>query len=394
MEQKFEFSGRLKTILIALMGIGLIAIVIGFFQDTHRTWASILMYNYWILGLGVLATFFVALQYVANAGWSTVIKRVPEAITTIIPIAGLTLLLVLIFGHHDLYHWTHEGLMDPESADFDKLLYGKKAWLNLPFMYGRAIGFIGLWTLGSFLLRKLSRKEDIEGGLIFHKKSITLSAAFIFVFAFTFCFASFDWIMGLEPHWFSTIFGVYNFASIWVTLFCTMTLIVLYLKRKGYLEQFTDNHLHDFGKFIFAFSIFWAYIWFSQFLLIYYANFPEETVYFHKRIYSDFNFWFFFNVIINFLSPLLILMSRDWKRNHLVMTIVCCLLLFGHGLDLYLMIMPGAVGVEGSSFGIPEIGPLFFYAGLFLFVVFNSLSKGFLIPQKHPYLEESLHHNQ
>ena len=197
--------------------------------------------------------------------------------------------------------------------------------------------------------------------------------------------------MSLEAHWFSTMFGWYNFAAMWVSGLCVITLIVIFLKKAGYLSWINENHLHDLGKFIFAFSIFWTYIWFSQFLLIYYANMPEETVYFYKRWEPEYLPWFWVNIIINFVAPLLILMSRDSKRKVNTLMVVCIVLLCGHWLDYYMMIMPGTVESH-RGFGIIEIGIAIGFTGLFTFLTLNQLSKRSLVATNHPFLQESIHH--
>ena len=280
---------------------------------------------------------------------------------------------------------------DPNSPYFDSIIANKAVFLNVPFFLTRLVVFVGLYSIFSFLLTKFSANEDLEGGLSSYKKSIKWSAIFLIIFGFTTPIWAFDTIMSLEAHWFSTMFGWYNFAAMWVSGLCAITLTIILLKKSGHLSWINENHLHDLGKFIFAFSIFWTYVWFAQFLLIYYANMPEETVYFYKRWEPEYLPWFWLNIFMNFLSPLLILMTRDAKRRSKTLMFVCILLLAGHWLDYYMMIMPGTV--EGHrGFGIIEIGIAIGFVGLFTFLMLYQLSKKALAPIHHPFLEESLHH--
>lgn len=234
----------------------------------------------------------------------------------------------------------------------------------------------------------------IGAGLKFFDKSVKLSAAFTFIFAFS--FSVFVWvnIMSVDPHWYSTIYVIYNFAISFVTGLTVMCLIVLYLKSKGYLSFINGEHIHDLGKFMFAFSIFWTYIWLAQYLLIWYANIPEETIYYWERMMNStyFRTLFFTNIALNFVIPFITLMTRDNKRNPKVLFFVGGIILIGHWLDLYLMIMPGTVK-DMSSIGALEIGMPLVFAGIFLFIVFNALTKANLFPKNHPYLEESVHHD-
>lgn len=397
MNEQFVFTKKLKTLSIILTVLGLVGLGASIFIDSHRALANMLLHSYYLTTLGLAGVFFVALQYITESAWPTVFKRVPEAFGYILPVAAVCVLAVIGFGLHNLYHWSHAELIieflpngEPNPA-YDKIIAGKSGYLNATFFICRAVVFFGAWILLSRVLRKLSLKEDQEGGLTSYKKSITYGAIFVAVFAFTFLLAAVDWIMSLDPHWFSTIFHFYNFAGLWVSGIAAITLVVLYLKKQGYLKFVNDSHIHDLGKLMFAFSIFWAYMWISQFLLIWYANLPEESIYYYQRIYSDFNTLFFVNLVINFASPLLILMTRDAKRKRTLLACVAALIIVGHWLDLYLMIMPGTVGPEHSGFGLPEISGMMALVGIFIYMVFNGLTKADLVPKNHPFLDESKH---
>lgn len=391
----FKFCGKPRVWCLVAILIGIISVGYGFFTgDMERTFANLLLMAYYITCVCAAGLFFLAIQYVAQAGWSAGLVRIPQAFARVLPVASVILIAVCAGGlyTHELYHhWHAEGLTDPNSPHYDAVIAGKASFLNMPFFLTRLVVFLGVYSIFSFVLTKFSANEDMEGGLNSYRKSITWSAVFLVIFGFTTPIWAFDTIMSLEAHWFSTMFGWYNFAAMWVSGLCAITLTVILLKKSGHLPWINESHLHDLGKFIFAFSIFWTYVWFAQFLLIYYANIPEETVYFYKRWEPEYLPWFWVNIVINFICPILILMTRDAKRRMNTLMYVCILLLCGHWLDYYMMIMPGTVA-EHRGFGIIEIGTALGFAGLFVFLMLSQLSKKALVPIHHPFLEESLHH--
>jgi len=198
---------------------------------------------------------------------------------------------------------------------------------------------------------------------------------------------SWDWIMSFDPHWFSTLFGWYVLAGMMVCAITTIALITIFLKSQGYLEIVNDSHIHDLAKFMFGFSIFWTYLWFSQFMLIWYANIPEEVTYFMTRI-EDFNLPFFGMLAMNFLFPLLLLMNSDYKRVNWFVVLTGIVILVGHYIDIFVMVMPGTVG-KSWFIGIPEIGSILFFLGLFILVVFTALTKAPLVLKNNPFMKES-----
>ena len=286
-----------------------------------RVYTTLWMNNVFFAGLGLIGLFFVAIQYAAQAGWSAGVKRIPLAMGHWIPIAGILMLILWFVVKGDVFHWTHADLYDAANKDtYDKIIDGKGAYFYWPMQNGtfpafyviRLVVFFGLWYMFFTWIRKEMLAEDVDGSTGHWVKARTYSAVFLVIFGVTSSVAAWDWVMSIDTHWFSTMMGWYVFASWWVTGLALITLIVSMLKNAGYLKVVNANHLHDLGKFVFAFSIFWTYIWFSQFMLIYYANIPEETVYFiQRRTVSPYSWIFFANLILYCALPFLLLMMRD-----------------------------------------------------------------------------------
>jgi hypothetical protein len=417
-EDKFVFTSDIQKRLFITKIVGVLLVIAGImlvvfgghghegsseeghhFHWLHRVWVNLWINNIYFLGIALTAVLFLALQYASQAGWSAYIKRIPEAFGGWIYVAaGLTF---VTFGlanfagpeHYHIFHWLDSSLYDPNGENYDAIIAGKELYLNLPSFLGRMIAYFILWIMMFRFIRKESLKEDINGGDTHWRKMRVYSTLFIVIFAITSSTAAWDWVLSIDTHWFSTMFGWYVFSSWFVAGLSAITLLIVWLRDNGYLMQLNSSHLHDMGKYIFAFSIFWTYIWFSQFLLIYYANIPEETVYFVERLKSGQYAWvFFLNIILNFIFPFLVLMTRDSKRHSIFLKIVCSIILVGHWFDFYLMITPGALG-ENGGFGLMEIGVAMVFAAGFIFVVLHSLAKVPLVARNHPMMEESLHHH-
>ncbi len=396
--EQFEFTGKVKTLSIVGIALGVAAVAYGFIAGDkvmhERTFANLLLMGYYFACVCMSGMFFLAVQYVAQAGWSASILRVPQAMAKTLPIAAVLLIVIIsagLFTHNLYHHWHADGLTDPNSPNYDSLIAGKAVFLNVPFFLGRQVVFLGVYSIFAMLFVKLSYNEDLAGGLESYRKGFKNACIFLVIYGFTTPIFAFDTIMSLEAHWFSTMFGWYNFAAMWVSSLATIAIILILLRRAGYMQWVNNSHLHNLGQFIFGFSIFWTYVWFAQFLLIYYANMPEETVYFYKR-FEYYKFWFFLNLAMNFLAPVLLLMDRDNKRTDAKLLFVSIVVLLGHWVDYYQMIMPGAVEDGHNGFGVIEIGTAIGFVGLFTFTVLTSLSKKPLIAKNHPLLQESLHH--
>lgn len=368
-----------------------------------RLYTTLWMNNVFFTGLGIIGLFFVAIQYAAQAGWSSGIKRIPLAMGSWIPVAGILMVVLWFFVKGDLFHWTHASLFAKGTEGYDSIIDGKGGFFYWPldkgtfpaFFMARLIIFFGMWYLFFIWIKRTMLAEDLEGGVTtkFWLKARGLSTWFLLFFAVSSSVAAWDWVMSIDTHWFSTMFGWYMFASWWVTALAFITLVVVNLKEAGYLKVVNANHIHDLGKFVFAFSIFWTYIWFAQFLLIYYANIPEETTYFIERMKTAPYSWIFFaNLFLNFILPFLLLMTRDAKRQIAMLKVVCPIVIVGHWLDFFNMVTPGVMKYEGGI-GFMEIGTALIFMAAFLFVILTSLSKMPLFGKNHPMLEESLHHH-
>jgi hypothetical protein len=380
-----------KTLSFILMAIGIFSIALAFVSDSHRAWSSLLLGNHYFLVISLAAVFFMAIQYVGEAGWSVVVSRVFQAIGSYLWIPGLVMIFIFLAGHHDLYHWTHAELHDKASPEYDPIIDHKSGYLNMPFFIIRMVLYVAIWSGFAIFIRKESLKADLDGNISHYRKNVRNAAAFLVLFAVTSSTSSWDFMMSLDPHFFSTLFGWYNFASMFTASLSVICMMTIYLKSKGYLENVNSNHLHNIGLFMFGFSVFWTYLWFAQFMLIWYANLPEEVAWFVER-FTHYRVLIALNIIINFFFPFLTLMSRDSKRKTTYLLVAAIAMFIGHWIDFFLMIMPSTQGSHWSI-GIPEIGITLGFAGLFLFVVFNALAKAPIVPKEHPFLEESIHHH-
>lgn len=366
-----------------------------------RLFTTLWMNNVFFIGLGIIGLFFVAIHYASQAGWSAGLIRVPLAMGNWIPVAGVLTIVLFFITNHTVFHWTHDYLYEEGGAQYDPLIAGKAPFFYWPgegggfpiFYILRMVLFFGMWYWFYLLIRKNLLAEDLEDKPVYWYKNRSTSAWFLVFFAVSSSVAAWDWVMSIDTHWFSTMFGWYVFASWWVTALAMITLICAYLKEAGYLKVVNANHLHDLGKYIFAFTIFWTYIWFSQFLLIWYANIPEESVYFIERMTTSPYSWIFYaNIIMNFVLPFLLLMTRDSKRQIAMLKVVCPIIVVGHWLDFYNMVTPGIMQNQGAL-GFLEVGVALIFFAAYLLVVLGSLAKFPLVGKNHPTLVESLNHH-
>lgn len=402
--QQFEIPGKMKTWSLALIGVGLVALLTGlitkgFSDDVHEQahfWGT-LMYNtiFWTLVCNA-SMFFICVTTLAMGGWQISFRRVTEAISVMVPIFGSITFVVLMYvvfaDKHHIYHW-----LDTEAVAKDPILSGKAGFLNIKFFVIWTTLTIALWSVLGWRMRQLTNEADEapmdhETGAKFILRGTVRAALFTVWFALTVgSTIPWLWMMSIDAHWYSTMYSWYTFASSFVSGMALIALWVIYMKNKGYLELTNQEHLQDIGKFMFAFSIFWTYLWFAQYMLIWYANIPEETVYFKHRVQGPYKGIFFLNLIINFVCPLLILMKRAAKRNYTLMTFMAVLILFGHWLDFYQMVM-GSLSKEHVTLGWMDFGILSLFVGLMIFFVGRALASKPLIVKHHPFLKESIIH--
>ncbi len=397
---EFSVSNKAKTLTIVLIAIGVlftsigVAMAVGHDHFKTRFLASGLINGFFFMALGLGALFFLALQYATETGWYASVKRVIEAIAGTLPYGmgflGVVLLVITFLDGAHIYSW-----MDPESYTegshhYDEIIAGKRPYLNEVFFWIRTVVYFVTYFLFLRGFRKRSLLEDAVGGTELHFKNYKRGALFLVFFAVFSSTSAWDWLMSIDVHWYSTLFGWYTFAGMWCSAMVVLILVTLYLKSLGYLPKVNDSHIHDIGKWIFATSFLWSYLWFSQFMLIWFANIGEEVVYYMNRI-ENYKLLYFSMFFINFAFPMLILMSRDAKRNVRILTFVGLVILVGHWLDVFIMVSGGSMGPNGSV-GFMEIGMALMMAGIFIRLILNNLSKAPLTPVNHPFLDESVHH--
>jgi len=408
-KDQFEVPAKMKTWAFALIGIGLLAIILGFVTkgasaDQHQKdifWGTILYNTVFFTLICNASMFFICATTLAMGGWQLTFRRVPEAISTLVPIFGVLTLIVFacIFGmgkESHIYPWLN---VEKLKADGNHEVLGKLGFLNPVFFFVWTILAIGLWSLLGYRMRKLSREADDaalqnqENGKSYIWRNTVAAALFIVWFALTVgSTVPWLWLMSIDANWYSTMYSWYTFASSFVAGMSLIALWVVYLKNKGYLEYTNQEHLHDLGKFMFAFSIFWTYLWFSQYMLIWYGNISEETVYFKHRVQGPFKGIFFLNIIINFICPILILMKRSAKRNYTMITFMGVLIVFGHWVDFYQMVM-GSIRKESATLSWFDFGTAAFFIGMIIFFVSRSLASKPLTAKYHPFFKESIVHH-
>jgi hypothetical protein len=378
-------AARVQRPALAVAALGLATLAVGFAVAPARAFSNLLVGAYLVLGLSVGGVVLLSLLAVAKAGWAVVLKRVLESFGAFLPVAAV-LLAATTPGLRVLYEWAR-----PE-AHGEPLLAAKAAYLNAPFFLARMAAILGVWLLFSTALRRASLRQDQSGDLAETRRVVRLGAGFLVAFGVTGCLAAFDWIMTLEPRWFSTIFGFYNVAGILVSTVSAVAIAAIVLSRAGALPELSPSHLHDLGKLMFAFSTFWAYQWVSQFLLIWYSNLPEETAYFELRWQGGWLPVFFLNLVLCWALPFLLLLPRAVKRNPRTLLPIALLLLAARWLDLWLMVMP-ANFPDRPWPGLFELAGLAGPVGLFVFHVSRTWARVPLLARRDPYFVESAHHH-
>lgn len=412
MTHSFELPGSYKKWTLGLIGVGAIALLWGIImyhpfagagkgdhpEEATRFWAVLLQNSvYWLLLVNA-SMFFIGVTTLAMGGWQVALRRVPEAISSVVPVLGIIALLILMAivwgGRDDIYMWVNK-----DTVAADKILRGKSGFLSPAFFSSFSIITVALWWLLGKKMRSLSLETDKSGHMDYEtgdrwiKKNILYASLFIVVFGLSVgSTLPWLWLMSIDAHWYSTMYSWYTFASTFVAGMSLIALFIIFLKNNGQLEYVTDEHLHDIGKFMFAFSIFWTYLWFSQYMLIWYANIPEETGYFKTRVMGPYRGIFFLNLILNFVCPILILMKKAVKRNYTLMVFMAILIIFGHWIDFWQMIMPGTLN-EKAHLGLFEFGIAALFIGIIMWRVGDYFTKHPLTAKNHPFLKESIIHH-
>ncbi len=437
----YTFSGKLKTFSIALMILGALGIGYGFFtapkttedvkaamhssQESHgetqaaehaeaathdeastethsadeeqshlehllnqgqnRPWTAFFIAAFFFLMIAVTVLVFYAIQWAAQAGWSIVLFRVMEGITAYILPGSILLFIFLLFsglGGNHMYVW-----MSPEAAS-DEIIQGKSWWLNTPGWLIRSFIYLFVYNFFRWILRKNSLELDKSSDLRIYKKNFNLSVAFVVIFGILELFMSFDWLMSLDPHWYSQLYSFYVFASVLVSGITVIALVTIYLRSKGALPFVNDSHLHDLAKYMFGFSIFWTYFWFDQFMLQWYADIPEDTAYFFPRLIGSYQLPFIGMLVLNFVFPIFVLMDSDFKRIPWFVVTTGLVILLGHYIDIFQLVSPATVG-DSWSIGIPELSSIAFFLGIFIFTIFTAMGKASLHAKGNPFMKES-----
>ena len=411
MSKSFELPANYNKWTMGLIGAGLIALLYGFIAflpfehaahgeniNSTRFWAVLLQNSVFFLLITNASMFFIGVTTLAMGGWQVALKRVPEAISSVVQVLGIITFVILMSivwgGRTDIFHW-----LDTEAVAHDKILDGKKGFLNPVFFTVWSTITIFLWWFIGRKMRSFSLESDQTGPMDYEtgkrwiNKNILWASLFIVFFGLSVgSTIPWLWIMSIDAHWYSTMFSWYTFASSFVAGMSLIALYVVFLKNRGQLEYVTDEHLHDVGKFMFAFSIFWAYLWFSQYMLIWYANIPEETGYFKIRVQGPFRGIFFLNLVLNFVCPLLIFMKKSPKRNWTLVTFMAVLIIFGHWIDFWQMVMPGTLGDHAELMPF-EFGIAALFIGIIMWRVGVFLSAHPLTAKNHPFLKESIIHH-
>ena len=387
---------------MGLMGVGVLSLIIGYIlygNDNHGTrfWSALLHNSVYFLVITNAAMFLFAACTLGWGGFQLSFRRVTEAISaSVIPIGAITfvILLCLVFGGKTtIYEW-----LDKDLVSHDEALKAKSGFLSPTFFTIYTTLTIGLWTVFGYKLRTLSREIDdkplgLEDAKKYMFKNTVWAAIYIVWFALTAASVTpWLWLMSINAHWFSTMYSWYSFASAFVGGLALISLFVVYMKNQGYLEYVNQEHLHDLGKFQFAFSIFWTYLWFDQFMLIWYANISEETIYFKTRFEGAYEGIFYLNLVINFLAPLLIFMTRSSKRNYATVTFMSVLLVFGHWLDFYQMVF-GSTVPDHVPLNLFDFGIALGFVGLIMWQTGRVMAKFPLLARNHPFVKESIIHH-
>jgi hypothetical protein len=365
--------------------LGGLVFLLGLFVDPRRAWGGYLMGFVYFVELGLAGGFFLTVLSLTGARWATALRRIPEAMTSALPVGAL-LGLGLIAGVHSLYEWSHASVVAS-----DPLLAHKAGYLNWGFFAVRLALYFALWIALTRGMVAVSRRQDEDGDPRHARRLLMLAVCFLPVFALTFSLASVDWLESLEPHWFSTIYALGTLSSLGTSGLALCIVLAVYLRRGPLRGVLRADHLDDLGKIGIALALFWGYIWYCQYMLIWYTDMPEETPYYFLRAQGGWESVSAVNVLLNWAIPFFALMPRAARRNDGVLLRVAAVMLLGQALNLYMLVQPGLQGAR-PLVGPFEIGPLVGAVALFVWLTLRALSQAPLVPVRDPHLTESLAH--
>lgn len=396
------FVGKMHQLGLALAGIGALGLAAVYATvGAERFFADYLLGFWYFGGISVTMVFFSALQYLGRAGWSASIRRIAENYSGLVPlliVAMIPIIANVFMGHHSIYEWAHEGAFEDEILH-KKMAYFEQGMFGHDFFVIRLVMYCILWfVMHRFIVGNSLKQDATPGNIAPTRANWKRAAPFVLLYAVTITFAAFDLLMTLEPHWFSTIWGVYAFAGHFVASLAIIAITIVLLRNNGYLTKYIrDEHYHDIGKLMFAFSVFWTYIAFSQYFIIWYANLPEETIYFTHRTSHGWEFFGIALVLTHFIVPFMLLLRQDVKRKSKMLVTAAIVILVSHFIDLVWIIMP-AVGhhilkAEHVTFGWQEFTGWFFFAGLFLIMAARQFKANNAVAINDPLLSESIEYH-
>ncbi|WP_185864516.1 hypothetical protein [Blattabacterium cuenoti] len=391
-----QFSTKTKIKIFFIIIIGIILILLDSFLlknnlEINKPWTSLYISIFYFTSLSIGSLFFLAIQNVSKSGWSVVVHPIMEEVGSFIPYGCIMIFIILLIngvGWVKMFQWMNPNLYNPILKEYDEIIAHKKIFFNIPFFLIRSVVYIIIYIFFYLKIKKISYTLSYHYSVDNYKKLYLYSILFIIFLSIVSVFMSWDWIMSLNPHWFSTLFGWYILSSYLVTSISIITIISLLLKKIGCFPLFNENHLHDLSKYLFSGSLLWTYFWFSQFLLYWYGNIPEEIVFFLKRkeLYHSIHFWM---LIPNFIIPFFFLISSKAKTNTKIVFMSSIIICIGHYIDIYHIIAPD-IEHKYEKFGFSEIGGFLLIFGIFIYILLLNLSNRKLdIPTGHPFFEES-----
>jgi Ni/Fe-hydrogenase subunit HybB-like protein len=368
-----------------IMAASAVAFAGGLLIDPARAWGGYLVGAYLALGLGVGGALLVCMFYLTGAGWGVVFRRIPEQMGILIPVGAISLAAILL-GARQLYPWTR-----PEVLAESPLIAGKAAYLNLPFFAVRLVLFTAIWTWLARLLVRNAAAQDVDGEVAHTRANRRVAAIFAIVFGLTFTLTSTDWILSIQPEFYSTVFGIYGFFGLMLSTTAVVTLFAILLRRNGSLPWIRPDHLHDLGRLILTFSTLWAYAWLSQYLLIWYTNIPEEAAHYAIRTRGVWGVVWHASVLLNWVIPFILLLPRASKRSERTLIVASAIILVGQLMDVLQLVMPGLQSAPTIGW-IELVVPLGIPA-LLIVLLSNRLGKAADLPRGDPLLQESLKHH-